>query len=330
MPRPAASGPYQPEPVLPEAQYEQALTVLRNARNALERTPSMTASLDEEKIRDLLLVFLNAQFEGAAAGEVFNAAGKTDILIRVEDRNVFIAECKIWKGPKTIPDALTQLLGYLAWRDTKQPWSCSSAAGSQLRSSARRSRRSRTTRATRGPSRPARTASATTSSCTPAGIRTGRSGWRSCRSRSRTVDGRLSTCHKRLQQQPGPAERTYGIDACAHRAALAAGGRTVTVLACGPDIAYPREHRGLLAAVAAQGAVISGWPPGTPPGRVRFLLRSRVIAALASGTVVVEAAARGGTLNAARHAGDLGRPLMAVPGPVTSAMSAGCHDLIRE
>jgi len=119
MPRPAASGPYQPEPVLPEAQYEQALTVLRNARNALERTPSMTASLDEEKIRDLLLVFLNAQFEGAAAGEVFNAAGKTDILIRVEDRNVFIAECKIWKGPKTIPDALTQLLGYLTWRDTK-------------------------------------------------------------------------------------------------------------------------------------------------------------------------------------------------------------------
>jgi hypothetical protein len=117
--RPAASGPYQPEPVLPEAQYEQALAVLRNARNALERTPSMTATLDEEKIRDLLLVFLNAQFEGAAAGEVFNAAGKTDILVRVEDRNVFIAECKIWKGPKTIRDALTQLLGYLTWRDTK-------------------------------------------------------------------------------------------------------------------------------------------------------------------------------------------------------------------
>jgi hypothetical protein len=83
-PRPAAGGPYQPEPMLSEAQYEQALAVLRNSRNALERSPSMTAHLDEEKIRDLLLVFLNAQFEGAAAGEVFNAAGKTDILIRAE------------------------------------------------------------------------------------------------------------------------------------------------------------------------------------------------------------------------------------------------------
>ena len=117
--RPTASGPFQPEPVLPETQYEQALAVLRNARNALERTPSMTSHLDEEKIRDLLLVLLNAQFEGAAAGEVFNAAGKTDILIRAEDRNVFIAECKIWKGPKTIRDALGQLLSYLTWRDTK-------------------------------------------------------------------------------------------------------------------------------------------------------------------------------------------------------------------
>jgi hypothetical protein len=117
--RPTANSTFQPEPVLPEAQYEQALNVLRNARNALERSPSMTASLDEEKIRDLLLMSLNAQFEGAAAGEVFNAAGKTDILIRVEDRNVFIAECKIWRGPKTIRDALSQLLTYLTWRDTK-------------------------------------------------------------------------------------------------------------------------------------------------------------------------------------------------------------------
>ena len=117
--RPTASGPFQPEPVLPEAQYEQALAVLRNTRNALERSPSMTAHLDEEKIRDLLLMSLNGQFEGAAAGEVFNAAGKTDILIRAGDRNVFIAECKIWKGPKTIRDALGQLLSYLTWRDTK-------------------------------------------------------------------------------------------------------------------------------------------------------------------------------------------------------------------
>lgn len=117
--RPTASGPFEPEPVLPETQYEQALGVLRNARNALERTPSMTANLDEEKIRDLLLVLLNAQFEGAAAGEVFNAAGKTDILIRAGDRNVFIAECKIWGGPAKFRAALEQLLSYLTWRDTK-------------------------------------------------------------------------------------------------------------------------------------------------------------------------------------------------------------------
>lgn len=81
--------------MLPDAQYEQALAVLRNARNALERSPSMTVNLNEERIRELLLMSLNAQFEGAAAGEVFNAAGKTDILIRAEDRNMFIAECKI-------------------------------------------------------------------------------------------------------------------------------------------------------------------------------------------------------------------------------------------
>ena len=115
----------------------------------------------------------------------------------------------------------------------------------------------------------------------------------------------------------------YGIDAAAHRGALAAGGRTVAVLACGPDIAYPREHRGLLDAIAANTAVISESPPGTPPARERFLLRNRVIAALSRGTVVVEAGLRSGTLNTARHARDLGRSVMAVPGPVTSATSAG-------
>jgi hypothetical protein len=118
-PRPTASGPFRPEPVLADADYEAALAVLRNARNALERSPSMTARLNEEQIRDLLLVSLNAQFEGRAGGEVFNGAGKTDILIREGDRNVFIGECKIWKGPKTIRQALDQLLRYLVWRDTK-------------------------------------------------------------------------------------------------------------------------------------------------------------------------------------------------------------------
>lgn len=110
---------YEPEPSLPDEDYEAALAVLRNMRNALERSPSTTGHLGEEQIRDLLLVSLNAQFEGKAAGEVFNGAGKTDILIRVDDRNIFIGECKIWKGPKTVTDALDQLVGYLVWRDTK-------------------------------------------------------------------------------------------------------------------------------------------------------------------------------------------------------------------
>jgi hypothetical protein len=114
-----------PEPAIAGADYEAVLAVLRNARNALERSPSMSAKLEEEEIRDLLLVMLNAQFEGKAAGEVFNCAGRTDILVRDRDRNVFIGECKIF-DPKNkqsvdhvVTTALDQLLGYLAWRDTK-------------------------------------------------------------------------------------------------------------------------------------------------------------------------------------------------------------------
>ncbi|MGH3409153.1 MAG: DNA-processing protein DprA [Streptosporangiaceae bacterium] len=122
----------------------------------------------------------------------------------------------------------------------------------------------------------------------------------------------------------------FGIDACAHQAALAAGRPTVAVLACGPDIAYPAKHRGLLDAIAACGAVISEWPPGTRPARSRFLLRNRIVTALVSGTVVIETGVRSGTMAAARQAEELGRPVMAVPGPVTSATSAGCHELIRE
>ncbi|PZS16353.1 MAG: hypothetical protein DLM57_10485 [Pseudonocardiales bacterium] len=112
-------APFAPEPAIADHDFETVLRVLTASRNQLERTPSMTSTLTEEKIRDLLLVNLNAQFEGAAAGEVFNGAGKTDILIRENDRNIFIAECKIWKGPKTITDALDQLFSYLVWRDTK-------------------------------------------------------------------------------------------------------------------------------------------------------------------------------------------------------------------
>ncbi len=122
----------------------------------------------------------------------------------------------------------------------------------------------------------------------------------------------------------------YGVDASAHRGALGADGVTVAVLACGVDLAYPAAHTELLDAVAAQGVIASEWPPGRPVSRLRFLVRNRVIAALATGTLVVEAGERSGALNTARHARDLGRRLMAVPGPVTSDISAGCHQIIRD
>jgi len=122
----------------------------------------------------------------------------------------------------------------------------------------------------------------------------------------------------------------YGIDAAAHRGALAAGGITIVVLACGVDYAYPAGHADLFADIAARGLVVSEWPPGRPPARFRFLVRNRTIAALACGTVIVEAGERSGALNTARHAAQLGKSLMAVPGPVTSAQSAGCHRIIRD
>jgi DNA processing protein len=123
----------------------------------------------------------------------------------------------------------------------------------------------------------------------------------------------------------------YGIDASAHTAALAERGSTIAVLPGGPDVACPPRHARLLEQIASHGgAVISEWPAETRPDRQKFLSRNRIIAALAAGTVVVEAAAHSGTMNAARHTVSLRLPLMAVPGPVTSVMSAGCHELIRD
>jgi len=122
----------------------------------------------------------------------------------------------------------------------------------------------------------------------------------------------------------------YGVDAAAHRGAIAAAGITIAVLACGVDYPYPAGHAELFATIATHGLVISEWPPGRHPARMRFLVRNRAIAALTCGTVIVEAGERSGALNTARHAADLGKPLMAVPGPVTSAQSAGCHRIIRE
>jgi DNA processing protein len=122
----------------------------------------------------------------------------------------------------------------------------------------------------------------------------------------------------------------FGIDGCAHRTAMMAGGVTVAVLACGVDRDYPPGHHGLFRDIRAKGVTVSEWPPGRRPTRPGFLVRNRVIAALSRGTVVVEAARRSGALSTARHARDQSRPLMAVPGPVTSPLSAGCHEIIRE
>ena len=122
----------------------------------------------------------------------------------------------------------------------------------------------------------------------------------------------------------------YGIDAGAHRGALAAGGHTVAVLAGGLSFGYPQGNRGMFDAIAAQGVLVSECPPDAGPTRPGFLVRNRIIAALSRGVVVVEAALRSGALNSARHARELCRPVMAVPGPVTSEYSAGCHELIRD
>lgn len=121
----------------------------------------------------------------------------------------------------------------------------------------------------------------------------------------------------------------YGVDGAAHRGALGAGGATVAVLACGVDRPYPRGHTQLINRIAEQGLVIGELPPGDHPTPSRFIVRNRVIAALTRGTVVVEAAHRSGSLVTARAAQRLGRHTMGVPGPATSGLSAGVHELLR-
>ncbi len=122
----------------------------------------------------------------------------------------------------------------------------------------------------------------------------------------------------------------YGIDGVAHRAAIGSGGTTIAFLAGGADRFYPSGHHNLLERVAASGAVVSELPCGSAPTRWRFLQRNRLIAAASSAVVVIEAGLRSGSLNTAGHAAALGRPVGAVPGPVTSPASAGCHRLLRE
>ena len=121
----------------------------------------------------------------------------------------------------------------------------------------------------------------------------------------------------------------YGIDVAAHRGALAARGPTVAVLACGADRVYPAGNQNVIDYIGRTGLVVSELPPGCAPTKLRFLSRNRIIAALAQGTVVVEAAARSGALNTANWANRLGRVVMGVPGPVTSAPSEGVHELLR-
>ncbi|WP_433787204.1 DNA-processing protein DprA [Actinomycetospora sp. CA-101289] len=120
-----------------------------------------------------------------------------------------------------------------------------------------------------------------------------------------------------------------GVDGAAHRGALAVEGRTVAVLACGIDRAYPPSHATLLDHLARRGLVVTEYPPGTTPARHRFLVRNRLVAALTAGTLVVEAAARSGAMRTALVAEALGRSVMVVPGPVTSALSVGCHELAQ-
>jgi len=121
-----------------------------------------------------------------------------------------------------------------------------------------------------------------------------------------------------------------GIDAAAHQGALAAGGATVAVLGCGPDICYPPEHAPLAARVVASGCLVTEFPPGTPPRAWHFPMRNRILAGLVSGVVVVQAEPKSGALVTARHALDENRQLMAVPGEIADPRSRGPHALLRD
>ena len=111
--------PFVPEPALAVSEYENILDVMRSMVRVMEASPQAFANMKEEDLRQHFLVQLNGQYQGGATGETFNYQGKTDILIREKDRNVFIAECKFWKGPESLNRTIDQTLGYLHWRDTK-------------------------------------------------------------------------------------------------------------------------------------------------------------------------------------------------------------------
>jgi len=110
---------FEYEPTLPIEEYEHILNIIQNMVMVMERSPRAFANMEEEDLRQHFLVQLNGHYEGQATGETFNFDGKTDILIRVKNKNIFIAECKFWKGEKEFVKAIDQLLGYTCWRDTK-------------------------------------------------------------------------------------------------------------------------------------------------------------------------------------------------------------------
>lgn len=112
-------NPFRPEPVLGVDDYDHILSVMSNMAVVMERSPSAFAIMDEEALRSHFLVLLNGQYEGQATGETFNYEGKTDILVRVDGKNIFVAECKYWGGPKKLTETIDQILGYATWRDTK-------------------------------------------------------------------------------------------------------------------------------------------------------------------------------------------------------------------
>ncbi len=111
--------PEAPEPTMVGTLYDHTVGLIRSWGKAVERTPAPYRDADEETLRDALLPMLNSHYEGTATGETYNAEGKTDILIRVEDRTIFIGECKWWSGPSGVGEALDQLFSYTTWRDTK-------------------------------------------------------------------------------------------------------------------------------------------------------------------------------------------------------------------
>lgn len=115
----ASAKPFVPEPALDKAEYEHILQVIRSMTSVLERSPKAFENMQEEELRDHFLVQLNGHYEGQATGETFNYEGKTDILIRSGNRNIFIGECKFWRGPKGFHQTINQLLDYATWRDTK-------------------------------------------------------------------------------------------------------------------------------------------------------------------------------------------------------------------